>query len=213
MTVRIGGNKWVNLFDRPFGTNGVWTFASRNPNPPETCEDKQPDAVFIAAVIDEPGQPLRHVVTSEYRVPVGGFVMGFPAGLIAPGETAIDAAVREFKEETGLEFLPGRVSPLNLYATPGLADESVQVVFGTARGQVSSDFLESGENIKTFLLSVEELVPVLLQDKPFGSIGWDSKTWSILAAFAGISAKLYLPAETENEIMELSNNSVSGLVP
>jgi 8-oxo-dGTP pyrophosphatase MutT (NUDIX family) len=34
-----------------------------------------------------PGEPARLVLVREYRVPVGGYVMGFPAGLIDPGGT------------------------------------------------------------------------------------------------------------------------------
>jgi 8-oxo-dGTP pyrophosphatase MutT (NUDIX family) len=42
----------------------------------------------------------------------GRDVYYMPGGKIDPGETALEAAVREAREETGLELDPGRLHPL-----------------------------------------------------------------------------------------------------
>uniref|UniRef100_A0A0M3HH53 Nudix hydrolase domain-containing protein n=1 Tax=Ascaris lumbricoides TaxID=6252 RepID=A0A0M3HH53_ASCLU len=41
------------------------------------------------------------VFVKEYRIPPAGYCFEFPAGLLEEGETVIDAARRELKEETG----------------------------------------------------------------------------------------------------------------
>ena len=62
----------------------------------------------------EPAPVVAAVVTSELGVLVGRRndqtpPWTFIAGKIQPGESPADAAVREVKEETGLEITPGRV--------------------------------------------------------------------------------------------------------
>ena len=69
-----------------------WFITSR-----KNCDN----AVVIVAMI--PGEKPKLIVTKEFRVPLGDYEWGFPAGLIDEGETIKNAAIRELKEETGLE--------------------------------------------------------------------------------------------------------------
>jgi 8-oxo-dGTP pyrophosphatase MutT (NUDIX family) len=70
--------------------------------------DLERDAVRVV-LADAGGRILLfHVVTPE-EAPDGWWEL--PGGGINPGETYLDAAVREIGEETGLAIDPGRVSP------------------------------------------------------------------------------------------------------
>lgn len=178
-TKKLTDERWLNLFDRD-----GWGFASRAKEPVECITQKQPDAVLIAAVVDNPGQPLRHVCTVEHRIPLGGSEFGFPAGLVDEGETPESAAKRELYEETGLVFKPNAKSPLHLVSSSGMSDESVQIVFGTARGTVTKANQEESEDINTHLLTRSQLVTLCKQDYPLNCVGWSSKAWPVLVAFA-----------------------------
>src|SRR5438270_4069144 len=93
---KLTDEKWLNLFAARFRHNdheGRWVFASRRPTPhlnPDVC-----DAVLIVATLLTPGQPPRLVVEKEFRVPVGDYVYGLPAGLLEPGESIEDTVRRE----------------------------------------------------------------------------------------------------------------------
>src|SRR3954468_22276291 len=102
---KITQEKWINLFAATYRHNehtGQWVFASRKEKPyaPEPA-----DAVVIVPVLRQPGEPARLVLEKEFRVPVGDYVVGFPAGLLEPGEAVEDCVRRELLEETGLEVV------------------------------------------------------------------------------------------------------------
>lgn len=70
--------------------------------------------------------PLDHdgnvVLVRQYRHPLGRELLELPAGAIDPGETPIDAAQRELREETGLAA--GELVPLGgFYSAPGFLTE------------------------------------------------------------------------------------------
>jgi len=94
---KLTDEKWLNLYAASFrhgDHHGRWLFRSRKPGDdpykiPDRC-----DAVLIVAILHEPGQPPRLVLEREYRVPVGGYVIGLPAGLLDPGEGVEDTVPR-----------------------------------------------------------------------------------------------------------------------
>lgn len=110
------------------------------------------DAVVIIAN-DEEGNLL---ITHEFRPAVGERVWGFPAGLIDEGESPVEAARRELKEETGLDMISGELiySP---YTSPGLTDEKVSIVRATVRGTISSDLQEHDEDIQAYLMNPTDI--------------------------------------------------------
>ena len=155
----------------------VWQMASRQPEPRCVSYDfNKPDAVVIVPF--HVGQN-RLVVIEEFRVPLGGYQFGFPAGLVDDDETIQEAAKRELFEETGLNatnFL--RHSP-PVYSTSGISDESVVMVYVECEGEPSRKNNEASEDITTLMVSQAEAV--LLCERKGMKI--DVKTWLVLTSF------------------------------
>jgi len=170
--------EWLSLYEkqgkhRITGKTIKWLFASRD-NGVEHSQ-KKPDAIVIVAVFQE-----RYlVVTKEWRMPIGEFQYGFPAGLIDKGETPEQAAVREFREETGLDFEVKYSSPPNLYTSAGMSNESVQMVFGEAYGEVSAKHMESTEDITVLLADMDQI-----REFVKANLAHDAKAWVIFHMFA-----------------------------
>jgi ADP-ribose pyrophosphatase len=83
------------------------------------------------------------------------------AGVVDAGETEMQAAAREMKEETGLELRePALVHP-GAYVSPGGTSEKIAIVFGivdaSAAGGVHGNADES-EDIRTVVLPAAEFI-------------------------------------------------------
>lgn len=68
------------------------------------------------------------LATKEFRYAVNAYCLEFPAGLIEPGEGAVEAAMRELKEETGLDTRRVLFSVPGGFSSAGMTDEKVAVV-------------------------------------------------------------------------------------
>jgi ADP-ribose pyrophosphatase len=160
------------------GKEGTWVSAER-PN------DKK--AVVIVAIkpdVDHPDFPLL-LVTKEFRVPIKGYEWGLPAGLIDEGQSIEETAVRELKEETGLDVVKflRPVTPF-VFNSPGMTNEAVSYAFVEVKGQISDRNLQDSEDITAFFYS-RTAVQRLLEDSiiPQSNIMVGAKAWLIFDRF------------------------------
>ena len=117
----------------------------------------------------------KYVMIQEYRVPIEGYEIGFPAGLIDGDESIENAIKREMKEETGLDLVYIKeISPFT-YSSSGMTDEAVAIAFVDVDGEVSDKFLEPSEDIIPMLVSKNEIEKLMKQ--PY--LKWGSKAWLI----------------------------------
>ena len=87
-------------FRDPEGTERVWESAERLTRP----KGSDIDAIGVAAILKDPSKPHDTpliVLQKQWRAPADAVVIEIPAGLMDPGESAEECAIRELKEETG----------------------------------------------------------------------------------------------------------------
>jgi ADP-ribose pyrophosphatase len=176
-TEQLTHEKWINLFASTFehkGHTGRWVFASRKVQP---YSGYTSDAVIIVPVLRNPGEAPRLVMIREFRIPVGSYVYGLPAGLIETGEAIEDAIRREIHEETGFEVTRIHRITQPLLSSSGMTDEAAALAFIDVQGPPeSAQFLEAGEDIEVLLLDHEQ-VRRLCDDN---SARIDAKAWTVL---------------------------------
>lgn len=155
-----------------------WVFASRQ-DPPRLMSDQweTPDAVVIV-----PYHVSRQqlVIIEEFRVVLGGYQYGFPAGLMDSGENIVETCGRELFEETGLTVRRVLRQSPPVYSSSGMTDEAVAMVFVECDGTPSNAANESSEDIRTVFVG-----PADAQALCAGTDGrMDVKTWLVLSSFA-----------------------------
>lgn len=134
-------------------SNG-YTFATRK-DVAYVDGNRKPDAVAVVARDDQG----RLLVIREKRPVVGGYLWSIPAGMIDDGETIEQAAIREVKEETGLDLdVSHGMIYRNTFSSPGWTDELVAIVAGTVRGEITDSNLQHQEDIQAFLMDPDDMV-------------------------------------------------------
>lgn len=170
---KISDNKFLNLFHmnaltdagRPFD----YYFVSRRKEDKLKLytKDIQAEGVVIYPICKE--EPDKIVMIRQYRYPLDDYLYELPAGLIDAGETPAQAAVREMKEETGMDFKVYEAGNES-YRRPffmgaGFTDESCNAVFGFASGSISRDDMEDTESIQVLTVDKEEAKRILAEEK------------------------------------------------
>ena len=154
-----------------------WHMVTRN-NPPKciTGDIRQPDAAIIV-----PYHRLEDklVVIREFRIPVGGYQYGFPAGLLDPGEDLATAAGRELHEETGLDLVRVRRHSPAVFSSAGITDEAVAMVFAEVEGTPGTHRNEDSEEIEVFLMDRDDARELLRRD----GIVFGARSWLVMDAF------------------------------
>ena len=123
---------------------------------------KNSKAVVIICVYNKENR--KYLVVEQYRVPVKKRLIEFPAGLVELNESIIEAAIRELKEEIGLEFSPENLIDLSyVYSSAGLTNEKAYL-FGaiidnsTTFMQPQLDLKESENGLRQLWVSEEALI-------------------------------------------------------
>ena len=180
---KLTNERWVNLFVAGWehlGHTGRWVFASRRDKPHAGPHN---DAVVMVPILRNEGEPPRLVLIREFRVPVGDYVVGLPAGLIEPGEEIDEAIRREMREETGLEVTAVKRVSQPLYSSSGLTDEAAAIAYIDVRGHDGAKpSPEASEDIEVLLLDYPGVCR-LCDDR---SLLVDVKAWMVLAMFQAL---------------------------
>ena len=161
---------WLKLVEAEATIRGMdkkWLYCTRKD---PSVATSTPDAVVIVPFSKEDGV-TKIILVREFRIPLGQYQIGFPAGLIDPGETAESSADRELLEETGygVERIFEKSKPLATSA--GLTDETFQYVFCEAVYK-QKQALESSEDIEVLKLSLPELKQIMDGPDPLCGRVW-----------------------------------------
>ncbi|KAM5344695.1 hypothetical protein ACJ41O_010557 [Fusarium nematophilum] len=157
--------KWVTLkkieYVDQVGKPRTWEVATR-----KTRGKSGVDAVAMGNILLHPSKPPSTMIVIQYRPPLDAYTVEWPAGLIDAEETAEEAAVREFKEETGYECKVLSVSPAQA-ADPGMTNANMQLVMVEVQLGEEEEHpeqrLDDGEHIQRVVIPLAEFYDRLVE--------------------------------------------------
>ena len=123
--------KFLNLYEleaeNKFGDTHPYYVASRKNENIMMAATKEviPDGVVIYSLFGEKADHL--IMVRQFRYPLNDYIYELPAGLIDPGESIKETAIREMKEETGLTFTPAEFDDFLSrphFSSAGMTDET-----------------------------------------------------------------------------------------
>ena len=170
---KLTDNPFLNLYEMDAltdtGREFHYYFASRNREKelPLLTGKIPSNGIVIYPVWKK--EPDKLVMIRQYRYPLDAWIYELPAGLIDEGESPTEAAIREMKEETGLDFMPyengAEEFQKPFFLGAGMTDETSTSVFGYADGELSDRFMEDTESIEVLLVDREEALRILREER------------------------------------------------
>uniref|UniRef100_A0A8B9C7H1 ADP-sugar pyrophosphatase n=1 Tax=Anser brachyrhynchus TaxID=132585 RepID=A0A8B9C7H1_9AVES len=125
--------KWLKLeettYTDPNGKTRTWETVKRAGRK----KGVSADGVAVIAVLQRTLHYDCVVLVKQFRPPINGYCLEFPAGLIEENETAESAALRELEEETGYKGEVVECTPA-LCLDPGLSNSTTHIVSVTING-------------------------------------------------------------------------------
>jgi len=177
---KLTDNRFLNLYQidarTKTGNQFDYFFASRHTENELKVKthSRRPEGMAICAICRD--DPEKIVLLRQYRYPLNDYLYELPAGLIEPGETAEEAAVREMKEETGLDlavYKGGADYYRNaFYLAQGLTDESGIMVYGYAEGSISDLQQEDSEDIEVIFADRQKARQILKEERVTVRAAW-----------------------------------------
>ncbi|KAI8715050.1 Nudix hydrolase domain-containing protein [Fusarium sp. LHS14.1] len=157
--------KWITLkkieYVDQVGKARTWEVATR-----KTRGKAGVDAVAMGNILLHPSKPASTMLVIQYRPPLDAYTIEWPAGLIDAEETPEQAAVREFKEETGYNCKVLSVSPVQS-ADPGMSNANMQLVMVEVQLNENEEEpeqrLDDGEHIQRVVVPLSELYDRLVE--------------------------------------------------
>lgn len=97
------------------------------------------------------------LMVTQHRYPIHQDLLELPAGLIDEGETPLEAAKRELKEETGHEATDWHLLT-SAFSSPGCHDEVIHIFAATGLTHVSDQSLDDDEVLTFAAIPINEIV-------------------------------------------------------
>lgn len=123
------------------------------------------DGVAIIGFMDTK-DGLKIPLIKEFKEIVGDYIWTFPAGQVEKNEDLRLTALRELKEETGLDAdIENITISRATYTSVGIIDQRIALAVLKCHGTPSDKYLTPSEDIKTKLFTLNELEKLLHSDE------------------------------------------------
>lgn len=156
---KLTNTKWLNLYEVDYVKDGKtydMYFASRRKQGQLDLENPNKiinDGSIVVPILSGD----RIVMVRQYRPITNTWEIEFPAGLAKQEENPKDCAMRELKEETGLNVISMNCILPPRHTATGLTDERTAIYVATVEGSLNTTGLEESEELELLTIPIEDI--------------------------------------------------------
>lgn len=185
--------KWLKLeettYTDAFGKTRTWETVKRVGKKKSVSAD----GVAVIAVLQRTLHYDCIVLVKQFRPPINGYCLEFPAGLIEENETAESAALRELEEETGYKGEVVECTPA-LCLDPGVSNSTTHIVSVTINGDDAENTrpkqkLDDGEFLEVISLPKNDLLQRIDELVAEDNIAVDARVYTYALALKRATEK------------------------
>lgn len=100
------------------------------------------------------------VLVEQFRYPIASKLIELPAGLVDEGESPEEAAIREFREETG--FSASKWIDLgSFYPAVGCHDEKIYLYFASGLSKQEKQELDKDEDLNVLKIPADKVIDMI----------------------------------------------------
>lgn len=167
-------HNYVLSYENSLGKIKEYEIVSRNKNLSMEELGTKKNAISIVGFCDD-----KILLQREFRLSINRWIYTFPCGLIDDGEDEIEAAQRELKEETSMDYIETiKVLPSS-FSAMGISDERTTTIFAKVDGVPQSNPTFVDEEIEPMLLTKNEVLELIEKEEFSGKAQAIAYLWAI----------------------------------
>lgn len=166
---KVASGKFLHFYNLYYrnknGHEKVYEMISRNPNIQNEIDlsSEKTQAIIVVAFNKDHTKIL---LNKEFRMAINSFIYNLPAGLIEKGESDVEAAKRELKEETGLDVVKVLKILPPTFSSVGISNEKTEVIFCEVDGKIGGT-PEENEEIECEWWNKEDISTLIFSSNEF----------------------------------------------
>ena len=162
---KITNNKFLNIYKLKYAIydntryeEKNYFMSSRKTKKNLVCMNKINNIKADACMVIPVDKDNNIIMIKEFRETINDYIYSFPAGIMEINESEDNCAIRELKEETGLEVLKIKKLINSRPSCVGISDECISIYIALVDGELTNKYQNLNEDISFIKIKQNDII-------------------------------------------------------